>query len=345
VSRPAAIILCGGRGARLWPVSRASRPKYLIDLGDRGTLLSMTVQRTLRAVDADRVVVVTAEEHRSATAKIAGELGVHTIVTEPSPRDTTAAAVLGVREVERLWGASRVVSLPADHEVEDLAGWEQSIRRALAAPADIIATIGIRPTRPSVDYGYIETESGDGERLHVARFHEKPDVAMAESYLETGRYLWNTAMMAFTTHGFLNALSLTSHDVIDAVDAASISGTVDAGRWTRVRSVALEHSLMEPAAAAGLVDVVPADFGWRDLGSWGELAPMLPQAADVVSTVPGTQVVVTSGAPARRYVNAGIPGLIVVDTGDVLLVTTDREASTLKKAVALAENAGWQDTL
>jgi mannose-1-phosphate guanylyltransferase len=305
----------------------------------------MTLRRARALTDPERIVIVTSEEHRTATTSAAAEIGISTIITEPSQRDTTAAALLGVREIERLWGPSRVVSLPADHEIGDEEAWLRAMLIAVEAPPDRIATVGIHPTSPSVDYGYIETPPGDDARLSVVRFHEKPSANLARRYLVEGRFLWNTAMMSFTTDGFLAALTIAGQDVIDAVDAAGAPSKLDPERWAAVRAVALEHSLMEPAADAGLVDVVPATFPWRDLGSWTVLAPLLSSSGEVLSTEPDTHVVVPPGVTARRYVNVGVPGLIVIDTGDVVLITTAAESSRVKGAVRLAEDAGWEDVL
>lgn len=339
------IVLCGGRGTRLWPLSRATRPKYLIDLGERGSLLAMTLHRACSIADPDRIVVVCSEQHAAETLTVAKSFGIDWLVTEPSPRDTTAAVLLGIRSIERRFGPSRVVSLPADHEVDDNDAWAAAIRTATTTPDDHVATIGIEPTVPSVEYGYIEVASRGAPHLPVVRFHEKPNLAHARTYLASGQFLWNTAMMSFTTAGIRAGLLIEAGDVVHAVDAAGAPGALDPARWKGVRSVALEHSLMEPAAVAGLVDVVPAQFGWRDLGIWTELAGMLSLSKRVISTQPGARVIAMPGAGVRRYVNAGVPGLIVVDTGDVVLITTDHAASEVKAAVKLAEEAGWEDVL
>jgi mannose-1-phosphate guanylyltransferase len=342
---PCVIVLCGGRGTRLWPMCRSDLPKYLLDVSDEGTLLGATLRRASRLTDPERIVVVTSEQHRDAAGEVAKRFGVSAFATEPSPRDTTAAALLGVREIERRWGASRVFSLPADHEVGDVDAWVAAMQVAATAPPDRIATVGIRPTAPSVEYGYIEAAGSGEERIPVARFHEKPTRDLALEYFDKGGYLWNTAMMSFTTTGFLEALSIAARDLIDHVDRAGTPGALDPDAWSSVPSIALEHSLMEPAASAGLVDVVPAEFGWRDLGTWTELSSLLPRSGAVVSTEIDTQVVTPFGAVDRRYVNVGVPGLIIVDTGDVLLVTTASAASRVKEAVVLAQSAGWKDVL
>jgi mannose-1-phosphate guanylyltransferase len=341
----AVMVLCGGRGTRLWPLSRASRPKYLLDIGSAGSLLEMTLHRAIRITTADKILIVTSQQHAEPTLAVARRFGIHTVLTEPSPRDTTAAAVLGVREAERRWGPSRVVSLPADHEIEDEEAWAATIRMALEAPVDRIVTIGVPPTSPSVEYGYIESTYSGTHRTQVASFREKPDGETAARYIAAGNFLWNTAMMSFTTDGFLSALSITSSDVIQSVEDASGPEGIDPRRWQDVRSVPLEQSLMEPAAAAGRVDVIRGGFAWRDLGTWTELADVLPKSENAVSTLPGARVIVTAEGTNRRYVNAGIPGLILVDTGDVILITTDRAASQVKAGVALVEQAGWEDVL
>jgi len=353
---PHVIILAGGSGTRLWPLSRHARPKFLLDLGGSGTLLAETIRRALAITDPARVHLVSGVEHADAVTAAAAAFGIDSFCFEPSPRDTTAAITLAVLQVVATDPAAFIVSLPADHHIEDPggAGWTRTIGHALAAAGSEgqIVTIGVRPTYASTGYGYISAESAVPGRpsRRVLAFHEKPDAGTAAGYLASGRYVWNTAIMAFAGQSFLEQLRVTAPDIVASVSRAlSSDAAVDAVAWAGTRSIAIEHSLMEPAAAAGRVSVVDGDFGWTDVGTWSAVAEigLMDQADDHVVAIAAERpfVVVGPDAGDRRFAVLGIDDLVVVDTGEVVLITTARHANDVKELVDRVDARGWKDLL
>ena len=357
-----AVIPAGGAGTRLWPLSRASSPKFLHDLTGTGrTLLQATVDRLAPLAGRDGVLVVTGAAHETAVREQLG-LGAGAVLAEPSPRDSMAAiglaaAVLAAREGEDVV----LGSFAADHVISG-PGFAEAVRQGvLAAQAGYVTTIGIAASSPSTAFGYIElgeplgVPGADGAR-HVAAFTEKPDAGTAAEYLATGRYRWNAGMFLVRTGVLLEHLARllpALHDGLREIAAAwdgpgraEVLGRV----WPGLQRIAIDHAIAEPVAATGGVAVVPGDFDWDDVGDVAALRDLLPgephvlgRVADVlVVDAPGALVAARSG---RLVTVLGVPEVVVLDTPDALLVTTRDHSQRVKQVVDAVREQGRTDLL
>lgn len=351
-----AVIMAGGAGTRFWPSSRHLRPKQLLPLASEGeSLLAGTVRRLAPLIAPERVLVVTGEHLRDATlAAIPGVPHDH-ILCEPAPRNTApciawAAAVIARKDPEAL-----VAVLPSDHHIEDEPGFRAVLERALSSAAKgRVTTVGIVPTRPETGYGYIEVgeELGGGAKA-VVRFVEKPDRARAEELVASGKYLWNAGMFFFRAKDMLALVERHLPELargvmtIDAARGAPDAGAVLAEVFPTLPSVSIDHGVMEKAE--GLA-VVPGDFGWNDLGSWESAWELAAKDEHENALPPGAVAVEASGNLVRvgspkLVALVGVRDLVVVDTGDALLIMPRERAQDVRAVVDELKRRGDRERL
>ncbi|HLV56143.1 MAG TPA: mannose-1-phosphate guanylyltransferase [Actinotalea caeni] len=348
-----AIVPAGGAGTRLWPLSRAGNPKFLLDLTGTGrTLLQATWDRLDPLVDG--LVVVTGERHAEAVGAQLPGLAAEDLMVEPSPRDSMAAiglaaAVLAHRHPD----ADLVVgSFAADHVITEQAAFADAVRTAVeAARRDLVVTIGIEADHPSTAFGYVETGDPVDDvpgAFAVRAFTEKPDAETAAAYLATGRFRWNAGMYVARAGVLLRHLQRyqpVMHEGLQRIAAAWDTperAAVLAEVWPGLTRIAIDHAISEPLAAEGGIAVVPAVLGWSDVGDWRSLAELTPPGPDGVTRVLGDAALVRAPAgegalvvPAsgRTVVVLGVPDAVVVDTPDALLVSTRAHAQDVKRVV------------
>ncbi len=337
------VIISGGAGSRLWPLSRESHPKPLIDVGDGQSLLQHAYRRALAMPELSGLVTVTnrdllfvSEDHYRATGLTPPPL---TYLLEPEGRETAAAIAVATLSVEQTYGLDAVmVVLPADHMIADVPAFVTAAEQAVAlARQGRLVTFGIRPLRPETAYGYIEAEGSD-----VVRFVEKPDAARAETYLASGRFYWNSGMFCFSAGTMLDLLQSFCGDILQscrdslkAARRASGEGVVqielDKDSFAATRKESIDYAVLEKAPN---VSVVPCDIGWSDVGSWTAFADLIPADADgnhitgEVALVDTRNTIVSGG---DRLIGAvGVDGLIIVDTADALLVAARDGAQNVK---------------
>jgi mannose-1-phosphate guanylyltransferase len=346
-----AVVPAGGAGTRLWPLSRSASPKFLHDLTGSGrTLLQATVDR-LEPLAGGRFLVVTGAAHLSAVTDQLPGLDPRWLVAEPSPRDSMAAIGLAASLLERHDPDAVMGSFAADHVVTDDEVFVACVRRAEAAARDgWLVTMGIHPTRPATGFGYIRLGGRlDGHPgVHaVQEFVEKPTQEVAAAYVAAADYQWNAGMFVVRPTVLLDLLAES-----DPVFAASLREIAAAPEllgeiWPTLPRIAIDHAVAEPAAARGRVAVVPGAFGWDDIGDFASLGSLLPVPsagpavlgdASLVRAVDATGLVVPQGG--RVVAVVGLDDVVVVDTGDAVLVTTRSRAQDVKSIVAeLKESA------
>jgi len=349
-----AVVPAGGAGTRLWPLSRAGSPKFLHDLTGSGrTLLQATLDR-LAPLVGDRVLVVTGVAHQDAVRRQLDSLPADQVVAEPSPRDSMAAIGLAAALVERQDPEALVGSFAADHVIADPEAFRACVREAVeVARSGLLVTIGIEPSHPSTGFGYIHL----GGRLegfataHAAEaFVEKPDAERATAYVASGEYRWNAGMFVARAGVLLDLLAAEHPDLAAGVRTIAAEPDRLGEVWPGLTKIAIDHAVAEPAAAAGKVAVVPGSFGWEDVGDYAALADLLPERtpglkvlgdADDVLALDSTGLVVAQGG--RKIALLGLDDVVVVDSGDALLVTTRARAQEVKAVVEALKDSGRAD--
>jgi len=357
-----AVIPAGGAGTRLWPLSRAGRPKFLLDLTGSGrTLLQATVDRLEPLTGPGGVLVVTGAGHVTAVREQLPALGADHVLAEPSPRDSMAAIGLAAAVLEHRHGPNTVLgSFAADHVIGGGEVFGAAVHEAVAAAhAGYVVTIGIAAREPSTAFGYVHAgeplgAAGAPNARHVLGFTEKPDVRTATEYLATGEYRWNAGMFVAQAGVLLDHLATQLpplaaglRAIAAAWDTPGRDAVLDA-HWPTLTKIAIDHAIAEPVAAAGGVAVVPGEFEWDDIGDFDSLAGLLApprtlgEEGAVLRIGADDALVVTSG---RTVSVVGIPQAVVVDTPDAVLVTTRPHAQAVKAAVDAWRAAGRTDLL
>jgi len=356
-----AIIPAGGVGSRLWPLSRASTPKFLHDLTGNGQTLLQDTWDRLAPIAGDQIMVVTGNVHAAAVAEQLPALSKENLILEPSPKDSTAAialaaAVLYLRNPEVVIG-----SFAADHVILDQQAFEKSVREAIeVASLGNIVTIGVKPTEASVAFGYIHK----GKRLKTAtayrvqKFKEKPSIAVAKKYVESNDYLWNAGMFIAPAKLLLEVLEQNEPELhAEVLKLAKSWGTSRqesdlASIWPNLKKIAIDYAIAEPAAKAGLVAVVPGDFEWHDVGDFASIAELQSQGRKGNLAVLGSARVLSDSSSGilvsdtnRLVALIGLEDVIVVDTPDALLITTKEHAQKVKSLVDALKQTGHSELL
>ncbi len=357
-----AVIMAGGGGTRLWPLSRRSRPKpFLPLLGDR-SLLQATVARLAPLIDPSDVYVVTDTRYASLVREQVPEVPAANLLPEPMGRNTAAAVAYAVVAIDRP-AEDVMVVLPADQRIADEAGFRDALAAAAAraATGDLV-TLGIAASGPETGYGYViatgpATDAAGMPSYRVERFVEKPDADTARALLAVGGASWNAGIFVWRRDVVRAELAISAPDILDALERAVAGGraVLDAA-YPDIRATSIDYALLEPASVRQRVAVVPAAVGWSDLGSWSAL--LEAAAVDADGEVPdvhaqgiGEVLAVRSGsslvhaADGRLIALVGVRDLVVVDTPDALLVCAADAAQEVKAIVDRLVADGRADLL
>ncbi len=336
------VLLSGGSGTRLWPLSREAYPKQFLPLAGEHTMLQDTWLRVAPLAAAAPIVVAN-EEHRFLAAEQLRLVGVEhaDIVLEPVGRNTAPAIAAAALQAMAGGGDPLLLVLPSDHVVRDPAAFRTAVEQALPAAAEgALVTFGIVPSAPETGFGYIQSAPGEGVRS-VQRFVEKPDAATAQSYLQAGGYYWNSGMFLLRASRYLEELGRFRPDILSAVRAAFDGATRD-GDFIRLNkdafaacpSDSIDYAVMEKTSDAR---VLPVDIGWNDVGSWSALWQVSEQD-EHGNASHGDVIAVDSRnsyAYARRLVAlVGVEDLVVVETDDAVLVAHKDRVQQVKDVVA-----------
>ncbi len=340
------VLLSGGSGTRLWPLSREAYPKQFLPLVGDETMLQATWRRVAALSEAAPLIVAN-EDHRFLVAEQLRVIGVPQarIVLEPIGRNTApaiaAAALIARADPQHESGDPLLLVLPSDHVVRDAQAFQAAVRKAIpAAEQGALVTFGIVPKSPETGFGYIQAAAGEGV-LDVLRFVEKPDAATAQRYIDEGGYYWNSGMFLFRASRYLEELRKHRPDILDAARAACEHLDPD-GEFLRLDrdafaaspSESIDYAVMEKTDAAM---VLPVDIGWNDVGSWSALWEVSEQDGDGNAHHGDVIAVDTRNtyAYARRLVAlVGVDDLIVVETDDAVLVAAKDKVQDVKQVVA-----------
>jgi mannose-1-phosphate guanylyltransferase len=349
-------ILAGGSGTRFWPRSRRSHPKQVLSLDGERSMLQQTVDRLLLLAAGKHIWVLTNELLLSTVAAQLPGVPVAQILAEPISRNTAPAAGLAAFLLERETPEAVLGLFPADHTIEDAAGFAQVLQAGcqLAAAGDNIIVLGVKPSHPETGYGYIETgEKLDASTLRVRRFTEKPDQERAQKFVASGNYFWNSGMFLATARTLANAvrehLPNTApylEEIAKAFGTAKFASTLE-NLYLNCENISIDYAIIEPRSAKGELHAnlycLPADFGWNDLGSWAALYEhklshgQNVQAGGNVMEAPTQSLLEAHGnyvyAPQKHVALVGVENLVVVEDGDVLLITTRSRCQDVGKLV------------
>ena len=359
------LIPAGGVGSRLWPLSRAHAPKFLLDLTDSGNSLLRDTYDRLAPLSNGSVMVVTGASHANAVTQQLPELRGTDMVLEPSPKDSAAAiglacAIIHAREPEAIIG-----SFAADHVISPVEEFQKVVTEAvITAATGKVVTIGITPTEPSTAFGYIRaTKSLNIDEaphaLAVDSFVEKPDAETAASYLASGEYTWNAGMFVAPAALMLKHLEANEPElyagimeIATAWDTPSREEVMDRV-WPTLPKTAIDYAVAEPAAAAGDVAMVPGSFSWDDVGDFDAVARLNQEKSGEPMTILGDKTKILnhgcSGiivSQTQRTISViGMDDIVVVDTEDALLVAPRSKAQQVKDAVGEVKARGLDNLL
>jgi mannose-1-phosphate guanylyltransferase len=351
------VVLAGGQGSRFWPLSRCARPKQFLSMnGDGESLIQATVRRVQPLVSSERILVVASDRLMPLVREHVPSAGV---IIEPDARNT--AACIGLASVAasvRDTGVDPVlVVLPADHAVSD----EESLQRALqeaieiARESDSLVTIGIPPTSPHTGYGYIKRgDKLSGRAYHVDRFFEKPNLQRAQKYIEHGEYSWNSGMFVWRASVILSAFRdhmPEMYQQLEQIREALVSGHELGASdlineiFSGLESISIDFGVLEHARNCVVIDAEP--FGWNDVGSWDQWAENFDSDQEG-NLIHGDAVVIDSNrcvvrSEGRLIAAVGLKDVVIVDSGDAILVVSRDNVQDVRKVVAELKAKGRYD--
>lgn len=353
------VVMAGGSGTRFWPASRKARPKQLLALTGSRSLLQQTVERMAPLTPAGRVLVVTGADHAEPVIEQLPQVPAGQVIAEPMARNTAAAAGLAAAWVAKHDPSAVCLVLPADHLITDEALFLDTLRRAadIARQDDCLVTLGLTPRYPATGFGYIEA----GETLErqappvfsVKAFHEKPELATAQAYLDSGRYLWNSGMFAWRAEVLLAEIKRFIPGLAEGL--AELTPDLGTGRqadalariYPNLPKISVDNGVLENS---GAIRVVKADFGWSDVGSWDAMAELWP-ADQAGNACQGGQVLGIEAhnnlvsAGDRLSALLGVDGLVAVVTDDVLLILPRDRCQDVRQVIEELKARGLESYL
>src|SRR5947207_10300815 len=343
-----ALILAGGSGERFWPLSRRARPKQLLRLVSKETLLEETVARLDGLVPRERILILTNTEQEAAVRKLLADFPGENVLAEPAKRDTAAAVALGAGWVAARDHAATMLVLPADHVISNRDAFHQSLSLAAQTAEETgeLVTIGVRPTWACPGFGYIEqgeavrlrSGAGKGAIHRVVRFREKPNVDLAESFLRSGNFRWNAGMFVGSVPTLLSEFNRHAPELADFISQLRAPGEFEKAlreRFSKLPRISFDYAIMEKADR---VLVVEASFDWDDIGSWRAVANYFQNdkhgnsANGAVTALDATNNIVFD-QNGTTIALLGVHNLIVVRTVDPVLICHRHQADKIQDLV------------
>ncbi len=345
------VILCGGSGSRLWPLSRKSLPKQFAPLVGDGNLFELTLQRISEG-HFNKPLIVASEAHRFHVLKQAANLGMQCeVLLEPAGRNTAPAIIMAALHLKANGHDGHMLVLPSDHLIPDHIGFSEAINAGMTASQNSkLVTFGISPTGPETGYGYIQTENSSGAVLDVCAFHEKPAVAKAEQMLAEGGYFWNAGIFLVSVDRLLALAELHQPEMLAAVEDAIADMTrddsflrPDAEKWKLVPAESIDYAIIEKCDD---IACVPFSGSWSDLGDWNSVFAV--DGADKngnrlrggVTAVDCVNTNLWSTNDQTRLVGLGLDGIVAVATDDAIMVANASRTQDVREIVAVLDKAG-----
>lgn len=354
-----ALIMAGGLGTRFWPRSRRKHPKQLLNIVGERSLIQNTVLRLRPFVPNENIFVVSTAEQLHAIREQLAEIPSRNLITEPRGKNTAPCIGLGALVLERLDPEAVMVVLPADHLISDDQAFARIVRAGarVAKERNGLVTVGIKPTYPATGYGYVQFEDGDdtidGESVkRVKTFAEKPNIETAERFVRSGDFLWNSGIFIWKAKRILQEIEEHLPQLYDGLcEIRTAMGEHDEEEITnkiycQIKSVSIDYGVMEYAKD---VWVLPADFGWNDLGSWDEVYKLY-DLDELGNGLNGQHLVYDSSgcfvdSPDKSVALVGVKDLIVINTGDALLICHKDRAQDVKQVIDIAKRKNLEHLL
>lgn len=350
-------IMAGGAGTRFWPASREDRPKQFLDiLGVGKTLLQMTYERFLKVCPKENIFIISNEKYSDLIKEQLPDIEDHQILEEPVRRNTAPCVAYAAHKIHALNENANIVVAPADHFIQNEEIFIDIISKALTYAQNIensLLTLGIRPTRPDTGYGYIQMgEQEEEERnLHLVKtFTEKPDLEIAQTFLASGDFVWNSGIFIWSTKSILNAYETYLPEMNEIfVEGKYKYNTSEEKAFIKKayplsKNISIDYGIMEKAEK---VLVIPGDFGWSDLGTWGSVYDKLMKD-DKENVIIGKNVMTfdTSNSIVnvphdKLVILDGLDDYIIVESDDILLVTPKSKEQNIKQLLTkIRQNKG-----
>lgn len=333
------VLLAGGSGSRLWPVSRELYPKQLVNLVGSDSLIQSTIKRLSPILKSDNVRVVCGEDHFFEIGRHLKELKILSegkVISEPCGRNTAPAILLAVLEILKKEKDAVVLIFPSDHVISDVEEFQKNLKTAIdLASANYIVTFGIKPDYPETGYGYIEgaAKIKDGA-LAIKRFVEKPDEKTARKYLKAGNYFWNSGMFAFKASVLLKEFKAYEPVILNKVQKMVLKKEITLETYQTLPDKSIDYAIMEKTKKGV---VLPVDFGWSDIGSWKSLYDFLPKEDNDNVTEGDVILQNTRGCFIRgdnRLVVANdLENIVIVETPDTVFVSDLEKSKNVKTIV------------
>ena len=348
------VVMAGGGGTRFWPLSRKASPKQLLNLSGKEVMVNEAVDRLAQVTAYKNIYLVTncdqAEKMRTVTA---GRVRAEHILAEPAARNTAACIGYAAMKIVHDMGDGILVVTPSDAYIRDNAAFSKTLEQAIeAAQTGKLVTIGITPTFPATGYGYIRFTESDGAAKPVEQFVEKPPREMAEEYLASGGYVWNSGMFVWRASVILQKIESLLPELYAGLEKiAAALGTPDEVRvseevYPTLPSISVDYGILEHSRD---ILVVPGEFGWSDVGSWDMLGTLHPAdengnvaVGDTLGVAIANTVLYSSG---RLVAAVGVEDLVVVETPDAVLVCRKSCAQDVKKIVEKLQAEGREELL
>lgn len=333
------VIMAGGSGTRFWPVSRAAKPKQFLDVtGEGKTFIRQTYERFLKIVPQENILVVTAERYRDLVMENIPELRQENLLLEPYSRNTAPCIAYATYTLLKRNPQAAMVVTPSDHMIDNEALFVETITKAFeyVLQNDVLMTLGITPTRPDTNYGYVQACGGreafiNGEPTPVKTFTEKPDKSLAQVFIDTGEFFWNAGIFVWKAAAIRKEMEKLLPEVTglfagwERALGTAIEGEFVARAFTDCINISIDYGVMEKTDRAW---IYPSKFGWTDIGTWESLYTYMPDkdasgnsiCAEKVLLEKTRNVIVASPQKKKLVAISGLKDYIVVDTDDVLMI-------------------------
>ena len=344
------VLLAGGSGTRLWPVSRELYPKQLVKFIGDESLIQSTIGRLTPVLATENIRIVCGQEHYHEIARHMEEIGISAnekIISEPCGRNTAPAILLAILLILKQQEDAVLCIFPADHVIRNIDVFHAKLRSAIKlAKMDYIVTFGITPHYPETGYGYIEGTGKLPEQAYVLkRFAEKPDLKTAKYYLESGNFYWNSGMFAFKASVMMNELETHHPELLKKMEQLDLTaGGVSLESYEQLPNISIDYAVMEKTDKGA---VLPSDFGWSDIGSWKSLYDFLPKDAggnvidgDVITN--DTENCFILGYE-RLIATNSIQNMVVVETPDSVFVSDIENSRDVKSIVTRLKEKGRRE--